>query len=723
MRTLLIDNYDSFTYNLYQLISEVNGVEPVVVRNDAVAALAELDLAQYDNIVISPGPGRPDVPRDFGISAALIAEAELPLLGVCLGHQGIVLAAGGVVTAAPQARHGFPDHITHDGRDLFAELPQDFTAVRYHSLCAALPLPDELEVTATAPDGVIMGVRHRTRPQWGVQFHPESIASEHGRTLLRNFAALTRAHHGGVVHEPAPVDRSPRPLTAEESQRLSRHTFWTETPPGVTRYRVEQAVIERAVDAEAVFLSLYRDSPTAFWLDSEHVEPGLDRFSFLGDASGPLAEVVRYRVGSGHVEVESAAGRREVPGSVLDYLSGQLRLRWLDFPDVPFDFAGGYVGYLGYEMKADCGAEATHRAATPDAQWLFADRLIVVDHEAGRTHLLALTEWNSAAPDPASPEFIGSAREWLDRTSAIVEALPTWANPPDLALTADERTVAPLLTRGREQYLADVAACRAQLHAGESYEICITDSAYLPIDSDGLSVYRTLRRCNPAPYAAFLRFAELEVACSSPERFLKIDRSGTVESKPIKGTAPRGHTPDEDERLAAELASSPKTRAENLMIVDLLRNDLGRVCEVGSVHVPKLMAVETYSTLHQLVSTVRGKLRHGMNVIDCLRACFPGGSMTGAPKLRTLEIIDALETEARGIYSGTIGFLGLGGTADLNIVIRSAVRHEGRWRVGAGGAIVLDSDPEDEYAEMVWKAATALRALPGVGSRVVLPQA
>ncbi|MGW4118699.1 aminodeoxychorismate synthase [Nocardia sp. NPDC004711] len=699
MRTLLIDNYDSFTYNLYQLISEVNGVEPVVVRNDEAASIEELGLGEFDNIVISPGPGRPDVPRDFGISAALIAGAELPVLGVCLGHQGIVIAAGGQVVAAPQARHGYPDLISHDGRDLFAGVPQGFSAVRYHSLCAARPLPEDLEVTATTPDGVIMGVRHRTRPHWGVQFHPESISSKHGELLLRNFAELTAEYQRrqGISQEP----------TRTMPARL-RIGVETSRPPAVgapVRYRVEQTVVERAVDTEAAFDTLYAGSPHAFWLDSEHVEPGLDRFSFLGDASGPLAEVVRYRVGGGRVEIESAAGPRTVPGGVLDYLSAELRRREIEFPDVPFDFAGGYVGYLGYEMKADCGAEAVHRAATPDAQWIFADRLIVVDHEAGRTHLLALAE----------PDAAAAARDWLAATRAVVETLPNWENPPDLELSADEGTVAPFLTRGRDRYLADVAACREQLLAGESYEICITDSAHPPGDADGLSVYRTLRRCNPAPYAAFLRFAGLEVASSSPERFLKVDRSRTVESKPIKGTAPRGGTAAEDEELRAELARSPKTRAENLMIVDLLRNDLGRVCEIGSVHVPKLMAVETYTTLHQLVSTVRGTLRPDLDVIDCLRACFPGGSMTGAPKLRTLEIIDSLETEARGIYSGTIGFLGLGGTADLNIVIRTAVRHDNRWRVGAGGAVVLDSDPADEYHEMVWKAAAALRALPGLG--------
>ncbi|WP_067837064.1 aminodeoxychorismate synthase component I [Nocardia lijiangensis] len=772
MHTLLIDNYDSFTYNLYQLVSEVNGVEPTVVRNDAVDDPALLGLHRFANVVVSPGPGRPDVIRDVGISAAVIATTELPLLGVCLGHQGIVVAAGGLVAPAPIARHGYLDRVGHDNRDLFAGLPQDFTAVRYHSLCAIRPLPDDLEITASTPDGVIMGVRHRVRPQWGVQFHPESIAGEHGAALLRNFADLTAAHHARATHAtgnrvrpsgaqarrgstavaelppPTEADRTVARLPAATplASTATRHRparasdapaestgFTTERTvidlgPGAVKtsgrmpqesdpatespyrtgeperpWQLRHEIIDRAVDTEAAFLRLYRDSPTAFWLDSEHIEPGLDRFSFLGDASGPLAEVVRYRVGDGSVVVETAdGGRRTVAGDVLDYLAAELRWRTAEIPDLPFDFACGYVGYLGYEVKADCGANAAHRAPTPDAQWIFADRLVVVDHVAGRTHLLALT-------DPAA-DTARAAADWLRDTAEALATLPTWSNPPALEVDSDIAAVEGLLSRGRKRYLADIDVCLDRLHAGESYEICLTDNLTVAADTAGLDFYRTLRRCNPAPYAAFLRFDDLEIACSSPERFLKIDRARTVESKPIKGTAPRGATPAEDERLRRELADSPKTRAENLMIVDLLRNDLGRVCQIGSVHVPKLMATETYTTLHQLVSTVRGTLRPDVDVVDCLRACFPGGSMTGAPKLRTMEIIDELETEARGVYSGTIGFLGLGGTADLNIVIRTAVRQGGEWRIGAGGAIVLDSDPDEEYREVLLKAAATYRA-------------
>ncbi|MGW6008102.1 aminodeoxychorismate synthase component I [Streptomyces sp. NPDC055210] len=698
MKTLLIDNYDSYTYNLYQLIAEVNGEEPTVVLNDTPADGLP-DLAAFDNVVVSPGPGHPERPRDFGIGASVLAESPIPVLGVCLGHQGIASGERARVTAAPQPRHGHLSRIRHDGEDLFRGLPQDFTAVRYHSLSVREPLPASLKGTAWAEDGVLMGLRHRTRPLWGVQFHPESVLTEFGHRLFQNFRSLTVARPRTVRRATSPV---PGPRTANSAATLLVPRPRRPAPPG---FRLHTRRIEAAVDAETAFTRMCGDAPRAFWLDSARVEEGQSRFSFFGDGTGPLAEFVRYDVERGLCEIERT-GRptRKVRAGVFDYLKRQLATRRVDAGELPFDFTGGYVGWFGYEVKADCGSPNRHRAETPDACWLFADRLIAVDHRDEHTYAVCLAE--------NTPQGARDATDWLDGAVEQLSFVPQSgpAPVPPSAAEPDPRAAEPWLVRDRATYLADVEACRRELTAGTSYEICLTNAAELPAPADPLAYYRVLRRINPAPYAAYLDFGEVTVAGASPERFLRITRDGVAEARPIKGTAPRDSRPQEDARLRDALATDAKTRAENLMIVDLLRNDLGRVCETATVHVPRLMATETYATVHQLVSTVEGRLRAGVDAVDCVRACFPGGSMTGAPKLRTMEIIDTLETEARGVYSGALGYLGCSGGADLNIVIRTAVLTGGRMRLGAGGAIVLDSDPEEEYDEMLLKAAAQLRA-------------
>ncbi|MER8070758.1 aminodeoxychorismate synthase component I [Streptomyces sp. NPDC094034] len=688
MRTLLLDNYDSYTFNLYQLIADINGQEPVVMVNDD-PELAGLRLEDFDNIVVSPGPGRPQHPRDVGLLDDLLRRATLPVLGVCFGHQLIAHLAGAEVVAAPEPRHGHLAKVSHGGDPLFAGIPREFVAVRYHSLCVREPLPEELVATAWADDGVLMALRHRDLPQWGVQFHPESIASQYGREILRNFAELTRRTRHG--HRPSVTGTG-----------TDVHTALSDDVPGaVEGLGIISTVVSTGADSEAIFLKLFDNIPYCFWLDSSRVEMGLSRFSFLGDTSGPLSEVLTYRTGSGTVEVRDANGVRLVTGSVFNVLDQRLRERRVPDSDLPFDLTGGYVGYFGYELKAECGATARHTAETPDAIWMFADRVIAVDHQEGRTYVVAVHDEKTRR----------DAQDWVERTSALLTGLnPADAEPPPEPAAGPPPNAEEYLGRGRSQYLADITECRRQLNRGESYEICLTNTLHMPFHDDDTSFYLRLRRANPAPYAALLRLGDITIFSSSPERFLRIERDRTVTSKPIKGTAPRDPDPVRDAELAATLASSAKTQAENLMIVDLLRNDLGRVCEVGSIEVDPYLAVESYETVHQLVSTVRGRLNDRVSALDCARQCFPGGSMTGAPKLRTMEIIDRLETEARGVYSGALGYFGLTGGTDLNIVIRTAVRVGDRLTIGAGGAIVLDSDPREEYEEMLLKAAASLRA-------------
>jgi para-aminobenzoate synthetase len=680
MRTLLIDNYDSFTYNLYQLLGRVLGRVPTVLRNDDRDALAALELTDFDAIIVSPGPGSPEHERDFGISRWAVAQEDLPVLGICLGHQGMWQVNGARVARTPEPVHGRLSDVFHDGDSLFDGLPSPFPAVRYHSL-AVYDLPAHVKGIAHTADGLLMAARHREHRKWGVQFHPESIATAHGERLIANFrdlvGAATATGHCGPTVAAVPV----RSATVRSDLTMSVR----EVTGGVE-------------DAETAFAALFGGDVAAFWLDSSRVIPGMSQFSVMGGAHGPLAEVITYDVRRREVTVSSGTGveidRRSQ--NIFEYLAEQLDRRRIPPGSLPFDFDFGYVGSLGYELKADCGAAAPHPSPQPDASLIFADRALVIDHRDKRAWLLAL----GSSDMPADP--------WLAEAQSVLAA----AEPlPDLPPLEADRTLAVNARHTEEEYAALIAACHRAIAAGESYEICLTNVLSISTRIDPWQTYRVLRRVNPAPYAAYLRFTGYAVLSSSPERFLRIDAAGEVESKPIKGTRPRGRTPEEDARLAAELLGEEKERAENLMIVDLVRNDIGRVAVVGSVHVPVLFGVETYQTVHQLVSTVRGTIAPPAGAIDCVRAAFPGGSMTGAPKLRTMEIIDELEQGARGIYSGAIGFFSLSGAVDMSIAIRCMVVTDDEVRIGVGGAITALSDPTAEIEETWVKARALLRAV------------
>ena len=449
MRTILIDNYDSYSYNVFQLMASTFGEEPLVLANDS-PEWAELDLAQIDAVVISPGPGSPEVPADRGVALDHLSDGGVPVLGVCLGHQALGWMSGGSVVAAPRPRHGHLESIRHNGTELFRGIPQDFTAVRYHSLCLAEPLPGELEATAWAADGVIMAVRHHVHPWWGVQFHPESVASEHGAALFANFAELVRHHHS---------TRSSAGLGGSRPSRSLR-----------------RAVLDFTVPTEVLFDELFAHRRVAFWLDSSRVEYGLSRYSFLGDCGGPLGEVLGARVGTGVVNVLDGSGEENgsatphsVPGSIFEVLDQRVRDTTLPWdPGLPFDLACGYVGYFGYEMKAECGSPNRHISDQPDAMWMLATRMLTVDHQTGRTWVLALAD--------DSDRGIRLAQQWVDETVEAVTTLRGRAVPPDpIDNGPAEVDVALLLDRPRERYLADVQECQRQLHAGESYEICLTN--------------------------------------------------------------------------------------------------------------------------------------------------------------------------------------------------------------------------------------------------------
>lgn len=467
-----------------------------------------------------------------------------------------------------------------------------------------------------------------------------------------------------------------------------------------------------AVNCEEAYPLLTGGAEYSFWLDSAREESPMSVASYVGVVPPQLSPL---RVDSARAAAESGG---EDPFAQLEAaLARAPRVH----PDtaaatgLPAGLRGGYVGYFGYEARAAMGMEhghpvpgylPAHEAPTPDSLWLPAVRYLVHEH---------------ARPGVAARSWLVGDEPWCEAAERLLSAVGESAS--DNAPVNTPELTEPLLfpAPAAEAYMDSVRASQHEIYEGNSYEVCLTAQTSARIQNPSpelfFELYRRQRAHNSAPYAAYLRCGDFSVLSSSPERFLSVDEQRNAQTKPIKGTVPRGATPEEDAAAAAWLRTDEKTRAENLMIVDLLRNDLSTVSDPASVRVPVLMGVESYSTVHQLVSTVSSRLREGISAVAAARACFPGGSMTGAPKPSTMQIIEGLEGRARGVYSGALGFVSVDGSANLSIVIRTLVAHdEGTVTLAAGGAIVADSDPTAEYEEMLTKLRAALP--PSVG-RVV----
>lgn len=445
------------------------------------------------------------------------------------------------------------------------------------------------------------------------------------------------------------------------------------------------------VAPDALFAHLYgEDGGSAVWLDSAQQAYGMGRWSIMGAPATAHDHVLEFWAAEGRLRIDGVdAGDG---GDLWAVLGERLDANPVDAPD-GLPFAGGYVGAVGYGVKT-IGARSA--GVAPDAQLVHLSRFVALDHVDGVVHVVGV--------GPADEE--DDARAWL---AATADRIGTVRPLGELPSVLDAGPARASVTADR--YRRDLAAIRSWLLAGDSYEACYTYALDAPATEAPFTTYRRLRRANPAPYAAYLRLPGRAILSCSPERYLRVTSAGWAETKPIKGTARRSPDAAADAAAAAALAADPKTRSENLMIVDLLRNDLGRVCAPGTVTVPQLMAVESYATVHQLVTSVRGRLRpRPAAAVHAAGALFPPGSMTGAPKQRTVELLDAREAEPRGVYSGVIGTFSRCGAVDLSVVIRTAVVADGVARIGTGGAITIDSDPKDELDETVVKASALLAA-------------
>ena len=687
MTTLLIDNYDSFTFNLVQLLAGM-GESTLVLKNDDFDGWQALDWDAIERIVVSPGPGHPSVPEDLGLSRDAICSRVRPLLGVCLGHQALCHLSGGTVRRVLEPIYGRTSRIRHRQDDLFAGVPDGFMATRYHSLVVT-DVADDIECTAWSDDGLLMAVRHRDWPAWGVQFHPESIGSEYGARLLENFVALSaKTTAPSTPRPPAPLTPPRRTSDPGEATRLLR-THWME--------------LDAAPDPVAAIRALFSDVDVAFWIDTLSLDGRSAPLSYIGAGCGPGSETISYRVTDGLVRTLSPAGSaRAISGSIQEHLAA--RLAAYQAPDrgpVPFNL--GYVGWLGYELRDLGGPPHRRRSPHPDAFLVLADRMLVIDHASSRAWLAAFDVEGDT----------GAAARWLEESNRLLATAPV---EPPLHLPPAVELPQLAVRHDVPAYLDCIARCQELIKAGESYEMCLTNQLTTAVSVEPLDLFRVLRALSPAPFATYFHTPGVAVVGASPERFLTVD-DGVMISKPMKGTRRRSADPFEDDLLKEELASSVKERAENLMITDLVRNDLGSVSRPGSVRVDRLFGVETYPHVHQMVSTVSAVAADDVSLMDVVTAMFPGGSMTGAPKRRSTELLDELEGGPRGIYSGATGFLSFDERLDLSMVIRTAIVTPEEVTVGVGGAITALSDPEEEVAEMQLKGAAVLRAI-GIAARL-----
>lgn len=453
--------------------------------------------------------------------------------------------------------------------------------------------------------------------------------------------------------------------------------------------------IQTSLDSFRLFLAV-SELPHPLFLDSGMDPERLGRWSMI------MAEPFeRIRIKGDRIELEDCLeGKTTVQnGNAFDFLKERYALYQIPrTTDFELPFGGGMAGYLSYDLCHH--VEVLPRTAVddvniPDAILGMYETAILVDHHQNEVWL---TELDRRPGAEARLDALEARIREVEKSGRDLE--PVW------------KTTTPVFKSNfdKEDYLESIRKIKRYIRSGDLYQVNMTQRFETEMTDEPLELYKKLRTINPAPFSAYMPFEEATILSSSPERFIQI-RDGEIETRPIKGTRPRGKTPEEDAVESAMLLASEKDRSELLMIVDLERNDLGRVAEVGSVKVPELFVIEEYPTVYHLVSTVTATLKAGLTPIDLLRASFPGGSITGAPKIRAMEIIDELEPTQRNLYTGSIGYIGFNGDTDLNIVIRTIVAKGDKAYFQVGGGIVWDSDEYAEYEETLHKARALMHAL------------
>lgn len=450
--------------------------------------------------------------------------------------------------------------------------------------------------------------------------------------------------------------------------------------------------IQTTLNSFEIYL-LFKDQPYSFMLDSGMDAGKLGRYSIIG--ADPFKV---FKSKNSTIEIFNREGEPDVTvGNPFDALKDLLaKFNSMERDAIPF--LGGAVGYFGYDLchfVEELPRTAVDDVQIPDCYLGFYDGVVIIDHLEHKVHLSALG-------------IDGEIATKLDLLESMIRKGELC--PPTIELK--EKSKKPEFKANMEKayYIETINRIKEYIRSGDIYQANMTQRFECDLEETPLELYAKLRQINPAPFASFMDFGEGAIVSSSPERFIKVD-NGIIETRPIKGTRPRGSNPAEDQVNREELLASEKDRAELLMIVDLERNDLGRIAKTGTVKVPELFVLEEYATVYHLVSTVTAEVREDCDAVDILKATFPGGSITGAPKIRSMEIIDELEPTQRNLYTGSIGYIGFNGDMDLNIVIRTVLCKDQKAYFQVGGGIVWDSDAESEYEESLHKAKAQMMAL------------
>ncbi|QZY54811.1 aminodeoxychorismate synthase component I [Crassaminicella profunda] len=438
--------------------------------------------------------------------------------------------------------------------------------------------------------------------------------------------------------------------------------------------------------------TLFKDRLYSFFLDSGMDHEKLGKYSFIG-----FDPFLLFRSKNEKITITKNNQTKTYTGNPFEKLKELLSLYKIDYK-TNLPFIGGAVGYLGYDLChhiEKLPRKALDDVNIPDCFLCFYDGIIIINHETNEVFIAAL-----------------GIKDAEEKIILEIENIIKNKSLPIIETTKEKTTLSLQSNFKKEDYLKAINKIKDYIHAGDIYQANMTQRFECPIKEHPLSIYKRLRTINPAPFASFLDYGDFHIVSSSPERFIKVT-GNRIETRPIKGTSPRGKNFEEDKKNKQDLLSSEKDKAELLMIVDLERNDLGKISKTGTVKVTELFHLETYPTVYHLVSTVIGELKDDYDIIDIIKGTFPGGSITGAPKIRAMEIIDELEPTQRNIYTGSMGYIGFNGDTDLNIVIRTIVCKNDKAYFQAGGGIVWDSNANLEYEETLHKAKALIKALEG----------